>query len=385
LLSLSSLGLCLSSNLLRALFKTPNTARVFVGVYMTGILPIKRYNTQSALNNFEEYTMLSPAQLAGYFGFTEQEVQILCEKYHADVEQMKTWYDGYQLGTEKSIYNPYAVIKAVKRGTFENYWTSTNLFESLRQYITMNFDGLKDAVVRLIAGEAVPMNALRFSNDMYVVQSKDDVLTVLCHLGYLTYDRETRCARIPNYEVRQEFEASLQDTGWLEVLRAVNNSENLLKAVMRGEEKVVAEAVDKVHEENTSVLQYNDENALASVLSLAFYSARGWYTMIRELPAGLGFADIVLLPKKGMNRPAMVLELKWNQSVDSAIRQIKEKRYAGVLTDFADEVLLVGINYSKKTKKHECVIEKLGDVVPSLSQVCPKSVPSLSQVLNDLS
>lgn len=349
-------------NLLRALFKTPNTDRIFAGVYMTGILPIKRYKTQSALNNFEEYTMLSPAQLAGCFGFTEAEVQALCEKYHSDPEQMKYWYDGYQMGIEKSIYNPFAVIKAVQRSAFESYWTSTNLFESLRQYITMNFDGLKDAVVRLIAGESVPMNALRFSNDMHVVESKDDVLTVLCHLGYLTYDRDTHCACIPNYEVRQEFEASLQDTCWSEVLRALNNSDNLLKAVLRGEANVVADAVDKVHEENTSVLQYNDENALASVLSLAFYAARGWYTIVRELPAGLGFADIVMIPKRGVDRPAMVLELKWNKTADSAIRQMKEKRYAGVLKDFAKEILLVGINYSKKTKKHECVIENIQGV-----------------------
>lgn len=131
---------------------------------------------------------------------------------------------------------------------------------------------------------------------------------------------------------------------------------------LRGEANVVADAVDKVHEENTSVLQYNDENALASVLSLAFYAARGWYTIVRELPAGLGFADIVMIPKRGVDRPAMVLELKWNKTADSAIRQMKEKRYAGVLKDFAKEILLVGINYSKKTKKHECVIENIQGV-----------------------
>lgn len=345
-------------NLLRTLFKTPISDRVFAGVYMTGILPIKRYNTQSALNNFEEYTMLSPAQLAGYFGFTECEVHNLCEKYHANVEQMKFWYDGYRLGTEKSIYNPFAVIKAAQRGVYDSYWTSTNLFESLRQYITMNFDGLKDAVVRLIAGESVPMNSLRFSNDMHMVESKDDVLTVLCHLGYLTYNRDTRCASIPNYEVRQEFEISLQDTGWTDVLQAVNNSDELLKAVLRGEEEQVSKSIDKVHAENTSVLQYNDENSLANVLTLSFYAARGWYSAVRELPTGLGFADIVLIPKKGVDRPAILLELKWNKSADTAIRQIKEKRYAGVLSDFANEVLLVGINYDKKTKKHECVIER---------------------------
>lgn len=346
-------------NLLRRLFKTPNTARVFIGVYMTGILPIKRYNTQSALNNFEEYTMLSPAQLAGYFGFTENEVKVLCEKYGTNAEEMKRWYDGYQLGNEKAIYNPFAVMKAVYRGSFESYWASTNVFEGLKRYITMNFDGLKDAIVRLIAGGKEHIDPLRFSNDMHAVASKDDVLTILCHLGYLCYDNTDETVYLPNYEVRKEFERTLRDTAWTEVIRAVNESEYLLKAVLNGEEDIVAKMIDRVHAQNTSILQYNDENSLSCVLNLAFYAARGWYTIIRELPTGLGFADIVLLPHRDTYRPAMVLELKWDKSANSAIRQIHEKRYVGVLKDFVGEVILVGVNYDKKTKKHSCIIEKV--------------------------
>lgn len=347
---------------LRRMFKGSYSKQVFAGVYMTGILPIKRYNTQSALNNFDEYTMLSPAQMAPYFGFTDEEVQQRCELYNMEMEEMKRWYDGYQMGHKAAIYNPYSVMKALQRRSFESYWTNTNVNEGLRQYITMDFDGLKDAVIQLIADESVPVNTLRFSNDLQKISSKDDVLTILCHLGYLTYDAGSRSVRIPNYEVRQEFENSLQDTGWTSIANAVKESEQLLMAVLRGEPKPVEEALDAIHADNTSILQYNDENSLSCVLSLAFYAARGWYTMIRELPTGSGFADVVLLPKRGIDKPAILLELKWNQSADTAIRQIHEKRYAGVLKDIEGEVILVGVNYDKKTKRHKCRIEKLQGV-----------------------
>ena len=198
--------------LLRRLFKGSKSEYVFSLVYITGILPIKRYNTQSALNNFEEYTMLSPAQLAPYFGFTETEVRVLCERNGMDVLEMKHWYDGYQLGNVKSIYNPYAVMRALKRKIFESYWVSTNTFDDLKRYITMNFDGLRDDIVMALNDVPVMVNSLKFSNDMHKVGSKDDVLTLLCHLGYLSYNRDSKTAVIPNYEVRQEFEMAVADT-----------------------------------------------------------------------------------------------------------------------------------------------------------------------------
>lgn len=197
--------------LLRRLFKGSKSEYVFSLVYITGILPIKRYNTQSALNNFEEYTMLSPAQLAPYFGFTETEVRVLCERNGMDVLEMKHWYDGYQLGNVKSIYNPYAVMRALKRKIFESYWVSTNTFDDLKRYITMNFDGLRDDIVMALNDVPVMVNSLKFSNDMHKVGSKNDVLTLLCHLGYLSYNRDSKTAVIPNYEVRQEFEMAVAD------------------------------------------------------------------------------------------------------------------------------------------------------------------------------
>ncbi len=346
-------------DLLRRLFKGSMTEYVFACSYMTGILPIKRYNTQSALNNFDEYTMLSPAQLAPYFGFTEQEVAQLCDEGKMDAYEMKRWYDGYELGAEKAMYNPYAVMRALRRKSYESYWTSTNTFESLKRYITMNFDGLKDDIVHALNGVSVPVNALRFSNDMHKVESKDDVLTLLCHLGYLSYDSHTRSACIPNYEVRQEFETAVADTSWVEVTSALQQSERLMACLLNGEADEVAAHVAEVHEQNTSILKYNDENSLACVLSLAFYTARNRYEMIRELPAGKGFADMVLLPYRHVDAPAVVLELKWDKSTDSAIGQIKRQGYCKSLARYAGEVILVGINYDKQTKVHSCRIERM--------------------------
>lgn len=344
---------------LRRLFKGSKTEYVFSCVYVTGILPIKRYNTQSALNNFEEYSMLSPAQLSPYFGFTEDEVVTLCKTSSMDQQEMKRWYDGYEIGQQKAMYNPYAVMRAIKRRSFESYWASTNSFENLRQYITMNFAGLKDDIVSAINDVPVSVNSLRFSNDMHKVECKDDVLTLLCHLGYLSFSSEDKSAGIPNFEVRQEFEAAIADTGWTDVTEALLQSETLLRCVLDMDAERVARAVGAVHDSNVSILRYNDENSLACVLSLAFYTARSRYQMIRELPTGRGFADIVLLPLKNTDTPAIVLELKYNRDAYTAIQQIKKNDYPDVLLSYCGEVVLVGINYDKKSKLHDCVIEKI--------------------------
>lgn len=344
---------------LRRLFKGSKTEYVFACVYMTGILPIKRYNTQSALNNFEEYTMLSPAQLAPFFGFTESEVNALCEKGGMDAGQMKLWYDGYELGTEKTMYNPFAVMRALRRKSFSSYWANTTTFENLRFYITMNFDGLKDDIVSALNDIPVKVNSLRFSNDMHKIDCKDDVLTLLCHLGYLSFNNETKCAKIPNYEVRQEFEAAVADTGWTEVTDALKQSDYLLSCVLNGDADIVASCVDKVHEQTTGVMRYNDENSLACVLSLAFYTARTRYRIIRELPAGRGFADLALVPYRNVEAPAIVLELKCDKDVETAISQIKRRNYGCALNDYFGEVILVGINYDRTSKQHSCAIERI--------------------------
>ena len=346
---------------LRGLFKTPITDRVFAGVYMTGILPIIQYDTQSALNNFEELTMISPGALGGYFGFTEDEVQVLCAKYDMDIDTVRMWYDGYQIGTIKGVYNPYSVMSAIRKHSIESYWTTTGAYESLLKYITLDFDGLKGSIVELLSDNDVPVNVLRFSNDIHCIQSRDDALTTLVHLGYLSYDNNTQTCRIPNYEVQQEFQRTIGDTNWKYLATTIQNSEQLLQATLAGNERAVEEAVDFVHQDNTSILQFNDENSLACVLSLAYIAAHKDYVFVRELPAGKGFADIVLIPRSNVSSPAIVLELKCNKSARAAITQIKRNRYCDSLKNYIGNVVLVGINYDKKTKVHTCQIEHISN------------------------
>lgn len=344
---------------LRLLFKSVNSLSVFAGVYMTGILPIKKYNTQSALNNFEEYTMISPGEMAACFGFTDEEVSDLCNRNEIDKEQIKMWYDGYRIGGQESIYNPLSVIRAIRRRYCESYWSNTGTYETVSHYIKMNYEGLKDDVIKLLAGESCSVNTKNFQNDVNVINSKNDIFTVLIHLGYLSFDRDTNTCCIPNKEISIEFENAVEDTGWDVILDALKQSEQLLQWTLAGEAKRVEEAIDRIHSDNTSILQYNDENSLACVLALAYYAAKNKYVMIRELPTGKGFADLVLVPRRDVDMPAIVLELKYNHAAETAINQIKDKRYIDSLVDYVGEVVLVGINYDKRSKKHQCGIERV--------------------------
>jgi hypothetical protein len=349
-------------NLLRSLFKGNRSKKFTVLAYITGILPIKKYSSESALNNFTEYTMTSPKRLAKYIGFTEDEVKKLCDEYDMDYDEVISWYDGYSFKNAPHICGPNSVAKAMLEGTCENYWSQTVAYNSLVTYITMNFDGLRDAIVTMLSGQRVKIDIFSYENDMTSFKDKDDVLTALIHLGYVAFDTETEEGYIPNYEVRQIFERTLKATGWDEVVRAVNNSERLLEDTLVGDVEEVAARIDECHMENTSILRYNDENSLASCIALAYYTARKYYTIIRELPAGRGFADMVYVPKRGVDKPAMIIELKWNKKVETAIDQIKKNEYIKALDGYRGEVLLVGISYKKDctdAKRHSCVIERV--------------------------
>ncbi len=325
--------------------------------YMTGILPIKKYGKHSAINTFYEYSMTGAEPISEFTGFTENEVKKLCEKYNKSFSEMKHWYDGYNLNGI-SIYNPKSVVESILRGQFNNYWTSTETYEALKIYIEMNFDGLKDKVTQLIAGEKIEINPGKFQNDMMTLRSADDIFTLLVHFGYLTYDFYTNQVWIPNSEVAQEFINSIEDGGWEEVVKAIKSSDELLKTTLNCDEEKVAELIDMAHGDNTSILRYNDENSLSCVISIAYYSARKTHTIERELPAGKGYADLVFRPRKNNSNPAMIVELKCDKSAEDALEQIKKKQYTDCLKDYSGEVLLVGINYDKENKNHNCRIEK---------------------------
>ena len=344
--------------LLRGLFKSSLTDKMIEAAYMTGILPIKKYGTQSALTDFREYTMIQPKKLAKYVGFTEKEVKDLCRENDMDFEEARRWYDGYSFSKEHSVYSPNSVIQAISNEEWGDYWTETETYESLKYYIGMNEDGLKDAIISMLGGVRCKINTRTFQNDMSNLKSRDDVLTLLVHLGYLAYDSTQKEVYIPNQEVADEFRNAVEYSGWEGVSGALQASESLLEATIRGDAETVAKGIDEVHSANTSVLAYNSEQALSCVITIAYYVARKDYTLIRELPAGKGFADIAFLPRKHTNKPALIVELKWDKSAQGAICQIKDKQYAGALEEYADNLLMVGINYDKTNKKHECIIEK---------------------------
>ena len=344
--------------LLRRLFKTQDSDEVFAGAYLTGILPIKKYNTESALNNFCEYSMIDPAFLASCYGFTEEEVQTLAKRYDASMESLKMWYDGYKVGRAKSIYNPYSVMKALQRGTCKSYWTTTGAYDSVITYIQMNYDGLKDDIIRMLAGERVYVNTSKFQNDMHIVRSKNDVFTVLIHLGYLAYDDDQRQCYVPNKEVADEFLNAVEDTSWTRLVDTITASQRLLDATLARNEQAVAQAIDLAHDEQTSILSYNDENSLACVLTMAYIWARNEYIIHREYATGKGYADLVMIPRSNVSKPALVIELKFNHSADTAIDQIKRKEYPSKIAEYTGDILLVGINYDKETKQHTCQIEQ---------------------------
>ena len=254
-------------DLLRRLFKGSGSNIVFAGAYLTGILPIKKYNTESALNNFNEYSMIDPANLAACYGFTEDEVLALANKHDASMEDLKTWYDGYKIGREKSIYNPYSVMKALQRGSCRSYWTTTGAYDSVITYIQMNYEGLKDDIIRMLAGERVYVNTTKFQNDMSIVRSKNDVLTVLIHLGYLAYDEDRGQCYVPNKEVADEFLNAVEDTSWTRLVEAITASKNLLDATIMGNEQAVARAIDQIRQKNypAQIAEYTGDILLVGI------------------------------------------------------------------------------------------------------------------------
>ena len=346
---------------LHSLFKSEESKSFLALAYITGILPIKKIQDESALNNFREYTMLDSYPITEYFGFTEEEVRSLCREYDMDFESTKAWYNGYLIDGVH-MYNPNSVSMAMDRHKLDSYWKNTSSFASINTFITMNYAGLKDDVMTMLAGGKVRVNTNTFQNDFSTVASKDDVLTALIHLGYLGYDADRKSAFIPNYEVATAFEAALQTGEWKEVAKAISICDELLDETIDGNADRVAELIELAHETYTSVLNYNDENSLSCVLTMAYFTAPAYYDIIREHPAGKGYADFIFKPRANAGgRPAMVVELKYNQSADTAIKQIKEKRYQGALSGYSNKILLVGINYDAEgedKKHHTCVIEE---------------------------
>ena len=352
--------------------------------YMTGILPIKKYGKHSALNMFDEYSIISPRQLAPYTGFTEEEVKDLCVEYNMQYEDISDWYDGYEVDTsipiemrEKyrmgeyegktiSIYSPLSVVSAMSTGVIQNYWNKTESYEALAEYIRMNYDGLKDAVVLMMDGGSVKVNLGTYQNDMTTFNGRDDVFALLIHLGYLKYNSDTREVSIPNKEILDEFKSSTKSEEWIGTFTSFKKSQELLNATWNLNEEKVAELLEWFHDtaENKT---YNSEVALSYAVQMAYYAGQKYYTTIQELDSGKGYVDLVYLPSpKHPDKPALLIELKYDKTIKTAADQIRDKNYPQKLEHYRDNILLVSINYDKDVsskdvlyKHHSCNIEKV--------------------------
>ena len=342
--------------------------------YITGILPIKKYGQHSALNMFGEYSMLQPQQLAEYVGFTDEEVRELCEKHGRSYDDIKAWYDGYDLygiippgekePEEYQIYNPYSVVQAVITGRICDYWNATETYEALSVHINRNFDGLKDMVMLLMEGKRIPVNTRKYQNDMSSMANADDVLTLLIHLGYLAYDSERRESYIPNREILDEYRNTVEGNGeWDQLYSVLARSQKLLEATWAGDEDEVARLVEDAHM-RAGNLTYNSEAALSYAVRLAYFNAEQYYTLIPEMQAGRGYADLAYIPSpKYPDKPAIHVELKWNKDAETAMTQILDRRYPDSLEKYRGNIILVAIDYNKEVtsgckgyKHHSCRI-----------------------------
>lgn len=355
--------------------------------YMTGILPIKKYGEHSALNMFDEYSMIAPMQMAPYTGYTESEVKELSREFHISYEQMKKWYDGYSVsgdipiedrknGAEApvySIYSPYSVNCCLTTGIFKSYWNNTESYEALEEYIKKDYDGLKSTIMLLMDGGRVKVDLSTYQNDMTTFTRKDDVLALLIHLGYLSYIPPTREQAdagepgevvIPNREVLEVFKSSTESDEWTPAFRNFERSQELLKATWERDEKKVADLLEFFHDQSSNKT-YNDEAALSYSIQLAYYAAQKYYTTVLELDSGKGYADIVYLPApEYADKPAILVELKYDKSTETALDQIKKRNYPQRLEHYEGHMLLVGINYNRGVsntnegfKHHTCTIE----------------------------
>ncbi|MBR1812626.1 MAG: AAA family ATPase [Lachnospiraceae bacterium] len=354
--------------------------------YMTGILPIKKYGEHSALNMFDEYSMTSPLQLARFTGFTEDEVMELCDQYGRDYQKIKDWYDGYlvrgvippdpghtrqkETGSSPTsriyaLYSPLSVVKAVSTGVIQNYWNKTETYEALAEFIRKDYDGLQDAVALLMDGGRLKIDISSYQNDMTTFHGRDDVLSLLIHLGYLGYDSETKEVFIPNREILDEFKTSTKSAEWVSTFKAFERSQKLLRATWEEDAEKVAELLEEAHN-RAGNKTYNDEAALSYAIQYAYYAAQKYYTTILELDTGKGYADVIFLPSpKYPELPALLIELKYNKDAKTALTQIRQQKYDERLEHYKGNLLLVSINYDKEKrnddpeyKHHTCIIER---------------------------
>ena len=351
-------------NMLRDLFKSDDGQACFALAYLTGILPIKKYNSQSALNNFDEYNMLTPGEYTSYFGFTEGEVDEIVSSRSCKVSrnQLKSWYEGYKINNV-DIYNPNSVCKAVMRNECISYWSGTSSNEEVVRLINLNFKGIKSDIIKLIEGAEVPFTCINFQNDMVSIEDKDDVFSLLVCLGFLGCSNSAgeynKKAYVPNTELRLTLMKIVRSQNWYKRMQTIKRSEKLLKAILKLDGNTVATIIQEIHNSKAvSLLTYNNEESLTyCIMTGLLWSTLDDYTCHREEQSGKGRVDVVYQPYS-MEHPLILIEFKYDTSAEEALSQIKSREYfKGYMAEYLD-IIMVGINYSTQTKEHQCVIEK---------------------------
>lgn len=324
--------------------------------YMTGILPVAKYSSGSELNMFQEYNFMNDSVYERYFGLTEDEVKDLCAAHRSvGYEELKRWYDGYYLSDGGSLFNPRSVSSALIDGVCRNYWTETGPMNEIADCIEHNTDAVREDIVKMVAGIPVPVKLDGYSAAEGQLNTRNEILSAMVVYGFLSYYEGN--LRIPNHELMEKFESVLVRESMGEVKKVVESSREILRATLMEEEETVARILEEVHDREIPFLQYNDENALSCVITLCYLSARDDYTVEREAKSGKGYCDYLFLPRRP-GKPALILELKTDGSCEEALTQIRKRNYLEKAADF-EEVLLVGICYDRKEKKHHCKIEKI--------------------------
>lgn len=326
--------------------------------YMTGVLPIKRYSSGSALNMFDEFTMLNDMIFGEYFGFTESEVKKLQHKQlKISLEDIKSWYNGYINEEGKEIYNPRSVVKALQNGKCKSYWTNTGAMDEVAEYLKYNTLEIREDVVEMVSGKEIDIYIdEEFRAGQKAPKTKKEIYSAMIILGFLAY--HDGYLKIPNQELMKEFEKALNDEEFGEVAEIIDNSRKLLKATLNKDEEAVVKLVHDIHNSEIPILQYNDENSLSCVVTLAYLSARELYRIEREEKTGKGYADFTFHPRRKSDT-AIIVELKKNETAEKAIHQIKEKEYVQKFKNKYNKVLAIAICYDFDKKEHSCNIEEL--------------------------
>lgn len=341
-------------------------------VYMTGILPIAKYSSGSELNMFAEFTMTTEQRFSEYFGFTDEEVDVLYLRYIENCastkmvtrDDLREWYDGYHTRKGERLYNPRSIVLSLSNNNTGNYWTSSGPYDEIFYYIENNIADVREDLALMVSGIPVPAKIQEYAATSMNLQTRDEIFSAMVVYGFLTY--ENGKVMIPNKELMNKFADMLKKEASLGyVHRLAKESDRMLRATLAGDTETMAEILELAYDTEIPLLSYNDETELTAVVNLVYLSARDNYRVEREDKSGVGYVDFIFYP---VNRDAdgIILELKVDHSPDEAIRQIKDKKYIlrftgklGEERKCAGRILAVGISYNKKQKKHACKVEVL--------------------------